>query len=175
MKQGSIRPSALGIAGFYFFMFVLVFWPIVDLTSSVWPLQPGNLQWRYGFLGLMSAYLHTPILAIFLASVLAFVLDHSLTLRLISVVCFFGALLLFLVLILFPLDVIQLRGTAPEERLLSFQAGAALAELKHFTAFISLLLLGFGGWRTARELSKLIKGTKGSDLTAAALKAQKTD
>ncbi len=173
MSQGSIRASALSIAGAYFFMFVLVFWPVVDLTSSVWPLQPGNLQWRYGSMGLLAAYLHTPILAIVLSMGLAFVLRQRAALRLLSILSFFGVLVLFLVLVLFPLDVIQLRGTVAEEALPSFQAGALLAELKHFTAFISLLLLGIGGWRTVGRLSRKSRASQASQLTADVLKAQK--
>ena len=173
MSQGTIRPSALSVAGAYFFMFVLVFWPMVDLASSIWPLQMGNLQWRYGFMGLMAAYLHTPILAVVLAMGLAYYLQHSLTLRLLSLLGFLGALVLFIVLVLFPLDVIQLRSQIAQERLSSFQAGALLAELKHFTAFVALLLLGFGGWRTARDLSKKNRSPEGSQLTAEVLKAQK--
>ena len=175
MSQGTIRPSALSIAGAYFFMFILVFWPVVDLTSSVWPLQLGNLQWRYGVMGLMAAYLHTPILAVVLAMGLAFVLQHQVALRLLSILSFLGVLGLFLVLVLFPLDVIQLRSAMAEERLSSFQAGALLAELKHLTAFVALLLLGMGGWRTAREISRKSRSPEGSQLTAEVLKAQKKD
>jgi len=87
MQQEKMRPSTIGVAGFYFFMFVLVFWPMADLLSSIWPLQLGNLQWRYGAMGLMAAYLHTPILALLLASLLCFVLNHRPALRLISILC----------------------------------------------------------------------------------------
>jgi len=175
MSQGSIRPSALSVAGAYFFMFVLVFWPVVDLTSSVWPLQPGDLQWRYGFMGLMAAYLHTPILAVVLAMGLALVRKQRVVLRLLSILSLLGVLVLFVVLVFFPLDVIQLRNSIVEERLPSFQAGAFFAELKHFTAFVALLLLGIGGWRTAGNLSRKSRTSVGSQLTADVLKAQKRD
>jgi hypothetical protein len=123
----------------------------------------------------MSAYLHTPTLALVLAMGLAFVLGHGKSLRLFSVLCLLGALVLLIVLVLFPLDVIQLRSVTPEERLPAFQAGAVLAALKHLTGFVALLLLGVGGWRTAGDLSKLTRSSEGSQLTAEVLKAQKLD
>ena len=175
MSQGTIRPSTLGIAGAYFFMSVLVFWPLVDLTTTFWPPQPGSLQWRYGFMGLMASYLHTPILAILLAMGLAYVREQPGALRFLSVLSLLGALVLLLVVILFPLDVIQLRASTEEGRLGSFQAGALLAELKHLTALVSLILLGWGAWRTARDLSRRTRSSEGSKLTAEVLKAQKKD
>jgi hypothetical protein len=171
MPKGMTRPSNIAVAGFYFFMFVLVFWPVVDWLSSIWPLQFGNLQWRYGSMGLMAAYLHTPILALFLAAFFGFLMDHRLTLRLVSVVSLLTALVLVVVLILFPLDVIQLRGGVAEEQRASFLAGAVLAELKHFTALISLLLLSVGGWKTAKSIYR----PEGPQATADVLKAQQSD
>ena len=63
----------------------------------------------------------------------------------------------------FALDVIQLRSARAPESLPSFQAGALIAEAKHFTAFITLSLLGLGGWKTAGDLGKEAKssGAKG--------------
>jgi hypothetical protein len=175
MSQGNTRTSQLFIAGAYFFLFLLVFWPVVDLATTGWPFRPGDVQWRYGFMGLMTAYSHTPILAMLLAMGLAFVLRHRKTLRLISFLCLVGAVGLLIVLILFPLDVIQLRSVTPPENLQFFQTGALLSELKHLTAGVTLFLLGLGGWRTAGTMAKLARSTSGSNLTAEVIKTQKRD
>ncbi len=175
MSQGTIRASKLSIAGVYLFMFLLAVWPMVDLMSSAWPPQPGNLQWRYGFIGITAAFLHTPILAGLLAMVFAFLLGHSGALRALSILALVVALGFLIVLILFPLDALQLRSVTPAERLSQFQVGATIVELKHFTAMLTLLFLGFGGWRTAGRLAKRTKGSEGSQLTAEVLKAQKRD
>ena len=37
--------SSWAILGFYFFAFILVFWPVADLITNTWPIQLGNLQW----------------------------------------------------------------------------------------------------------------------------------
>ena len=175
MSQGNIRASALLIAGAYFFLALLFFWPLMDLASTGWPFRPGSLEWRYGFLGLMTAYWHTPILSMVLSMGLALVLQHRWTFRLLSVLCILWAVFLLIVLVLFPLDVIQLRSVTPEENLAFFQAGALFSELKHLTAFVAVSLLGWGGWRTARGMPNLSRSAAGSDLTAEVLKAQKRD
>jgi hypothetical protein len=172
MVQGNLRPSALTLAGVYIFLLFLFLWPLVDLASTVWPFLPGSLQWRYGFLGLLTAYWHTPILAIVLGMFVAMYFQHRKTLRALSVFSFLWAACLFVVLILFPLDVIQLRAMTPAENRSTFQAGAIFSELKHLTAFAVVLLLGWGGWRTGRKLPGA-RDPESSDLTAEVLKAQK--
>lgn len=152
MNRSSLRISPLAYRGIYFFMFVLVFWPAADLLTNAWPTQFGNVQWRYGFMGLMGGFLHTPILGITIAMIVAFVLGHTRMLRVLSGLSLAGAVLLGLVLVFFPLDVIQVRSVRPPAQSTPFLAGALIAELKHLTSFVALLLIGLGGWRTARTL-----------------------
>ena len=175
MSKGTVRASGLTIAGAYFFLVFLCIWPLVDLAATAWPLRVGSLEWRYGFMGLMTSYLHTPILAFVLGMALAFFLGHRKTFRFLSILCLLAAVLLLIVLGLFPLDAIQLRGVQPAERLSAFQMGALVAELKNLTAFITLSLLAVGGWRTAGRMAKKSRSTGASELTAEVLKAQKRD
>jgi hypothetical protein len=60
-----------------------------------------------------------------------------------------GALALLLIMGVFALDVVQVRSMRPPESLPAFLAGAAISEAKHFTAFLVLVALGVGSWRTA--------------------------
>jgi hypothetical protein len=175
MSQGTIRISKLAVVGAYLFLALLFIWPAVDLIATGWPLKPGNLEWRYGFLGLLTAYLHTPMLAMILAMAAAFFLRHRLTLRLLGLFCLLCALGLFVVVVLFPLDVIQLRSATPSENLSFFQTGALLSEGKHLTALVTLSLLGLGAWRTAGAMPKESRTKEGSELTAEVLRAQKRD
>ncbi len=154
MSQRTIRPSALGVVGAYFFLFLLVFWPAVDFLTTVWSPRLGSVEWRYGAVGLMAAYLTTPILGIGLAMVLAYALRHTRTLLFLSVISLLGALFLIPAMGSFALDVLQLRNARPPEALPSFQAGALIAEMKHLTAFVALSLFCLGGWKTAGDLSK---------------------
>jgi len=175
MSTETSRVSSWYVAGAYSLCVVLVFWPAADLLTSAWPTQFGAIQWRYGFLGLMSAFLHTPILSIALAMALAFWIGHSAVIRGLAIVSLLGSLTLFLVMVFFALDVIQLRNATPPESLAAFQVGAVSSELKHLTAFVTLSLLGVGGWKTAGIMSHKSRSSQKSDLTAEVLKAQKRD
>ena len=141
--------SRSAIRGIYLFAFVLAFWPLADLITNTWPFQLGNMQWRYGFMGLLAGFLHTPILGLTLAMIVAYAMRQQKALRVISAISILGAAVLLGVMVLFALDVVQIRSTVPEARLPSYQVGALIAELKHFTSFLALLLLGIGGWKTS--------------------------
>lgn len=141
--------SSWGVRGLYLFAFLLVFWPLADLVTNTLPFQIGNVRWRYGFAGLMAGFLHTPILGLVLATMVAFWRRSRATLRALAFVELLGAVLLVLVMITFALDVVQVRPTRPPESIPSFLAGAGISEAKHLTAFLALLLLGIGSWRTA--------------------------
>lgn len=175
MSQGISRHSRMMVFGAYLFLTLLVFWSAVDLVTTGWPMRFGSVEWRYGFMGLLTAYLHTPVLALFLAMGLSLFLGHRTALRVLAMVCLLAALGLFIVLILFPLDVIQLRSVTPPENLRFFQTGAILSELKHFTSFLVLILLGAGGWRTGGRMQGKVRASEGSGLTAEVLKAQKRE
>lgn len=154
MSHPTDNASRLAITGLYLFAALLVFWPILDLVTTSWPPQFGTLQWRYGMMGLLASYTHTPILGLVLAMIAAFGLRHTGVLRTVSVLSLLGGLVLLIVLVMFPLDVVQMGSNAPPEARPSMKAGAIIAELKHGTGFLALVLLGLGGWRTAGYLSK---------------------
>jgi len=149
MKSQTTEMSSWAARGLYFFAFLLFFWPLADLVTNTLPFQVGNVRWRYGFAGLMAGFLHTPILGLVLATFVAFWRRSRGTLRTIALVELIGAILLILVMVMFALDVVQVRATRPPESLPSFVAGAAISEAKHLTAFVALLLLGIGSWKTA--------------------------
>lgn len=148
--------------GLYLFAFLLVFWPLADLVTNTMPFQVGNVRWRYGFAGLMAGFLHTPILGLVLATLVAFWQRSRATLRTLAVVQLVGAAILVLVMVTFALDVVQVRTTRPPDSLPSFLAGAGISEAKHFTAFLALLLLGIGSWRTAAGMQPSRAGAEGS-------------
>ena len=137
MTHSRPRVSRWAIRGLYFFTFILIFWPIADLITNVWPLQPGNVQWRYGFMGLLAGFLHTPILGLALAMSLAYAMKHGRTLRMLSAINLIGAAGLLAALLVFPLDVVQLESAVPTEGLPSFQGGSLITEFKYFTSFLA--------------------------------------
>ncbi len=175
MSQGTNRVSGVFVFGAYLFLAILFFWPVVDLFSNTWPLQPGNIQWRVGFMGLFTAYLQTPLLAMVLSMALAFVLSHKVTLKVFSVFCFLGVVVMGIAVGLFALDAIQLRSGIPEENRAGFNAGIILTELKFFSVFLVLVFLSWGGWKTAGSVPGKPKSSERAEVTAEVLKAQQRE
>jgi len=152
MRSHKSEMSSWSVRGLYLFAFLLVFWPLADLVTNTLPFQIGSVRWRYGFGGLMAGFLHTPILGLVLATLVAFWHRSRATLRALGFLELLASILLVVVMVTFALDALQLRGTRPPESLPSFTAGAIIAEAKHCTAFLALLLLGVGSWRTAAKM-----------------------
>jgi hypothetical protein len=124
--------------------------PALDFVTNVWPLHVGDLQWRYGTVGLLSGFLLTPLLGVLLATLVAAVLRHALLQRLLAVLDLVAAALLLLGCALFLLDALQYRGNVPAEAKATFDVGTGKALLKHFTGAGVLAWLGVVGWKAAR-------------------------
>jgi hypothetical protein len=150
-KAGSLSPFAA--AGLYLLLAILLVWPVVDLVVNTWPPRPMTLMWRYGFFGLASGFVHTPLLALGLGVVVSNTYAHRRMLRVVAVICLLGALALLGVCVIFPLDAMDaaaLRGSSMPAVQASLQTtGAVIAVAKHATGAIALLLLGIGGWRSS--------------------------
>lgn len=149
-------------AGLYLFAFSLAFWPLTDLALNVWPPQPGNVQWRYGFAGLLSAFLHTPTLGMVLALAVAWVSGQRTVLRVLGILQMVIAVTLLGIMILFALDLLQVRGLRPPDSLPAMFAGGITAGLKYLTALTALGLLGFGATRLARNMGGAAPAEAGS-------------
>jgi len=149
MRLDHSPPSAWSVAGLYLFGILLFFWPLTDLVTNALPIQLGNLHWRYGFGGLLAAYLNTPILGLVLLMAVAHWLGHTRTLSFLSVLELMMAVGLLAVIVVFALDMVQVRASRPEAARPAVLAGGSIAIAKHLTAAVVLTLLGVGGWRTA--------------------------
>lgn len=157
MRSDHSPPSTWSVAGLYLFGILLVFWPFTDLLTNALPVRLGNLHWRYGFGGLLAAYLNTPILGLVLLMAVAYWMGHGRMLRFLSVVEILIAAGLLVVIVVFALDLVQVRASRPEAARPAVLAGGAIAIAKHVTAAVVFTLLGIGGWRTARRLADVAR------------------
>lgn len=149
MTGSSLQPSPWAVRALYLFALVLVVMPMLDLVTTVLPARPGEFSWRYGAFGLMAGYLHTPMLGLVLGLVVAYWVEHRWVLKLGGVVAGLGALFLGLVMVVFALDVLQMRGMRAEEVQSAVLAGGLLQEIKYLSAALVLAPLGYGAWQTA--------------------------
>jgi hypothetical protein len=147
-------PSRWAVVALYAFAFTLFFWPVTDLVTNALPLQLGNVRWRYGFLGLLGSYLLTPSVGIFVASGVAYALRHRRTLRVLSVLELIIAIALLAAMAMFVLDLMQVRGTRPEEARAATLVGGVITLCKEGTAAGVLAILGVGAWRTAGRMPR---------------------
>jgi len=130
---------------------LLILLSLVDLVANIWPLQFGQLEWRYGAWGLLSAYLLTPLLGTILLAAAAALLGHNRALSVLSWLNLTAAGLLVVGSVLFVLDVVQLRGAVPLGDQSRFDTGAAKALIKYFAVGGVLAWLGFACRSAARQ------------------------
>ena len=148
MSVDDVSPWLL--RGVYLFGFALMLTAAIDLFTTVWPMRPSDIGWRYGFLGLGAGYLQTPTLGLALIAGVAIWDDNVAILRVVGVICIATALLLLAVMGLFALDVLQMRQLRPEEAQASVLAGGIFQEVKYLVAFFVLAFMGHGSLKTAK-------------------------
>jgi len=148
--------SSAAVWGLYLFAAVLISSPLIDLLATAWPPRATDLSWRYGFLGLAAGSLHTPLIGIAIAMVVANVEDHVGALRALGIGCLVAAVALLPVLALWPMDVLQMRDLRAPEVQRGVVIGGVIQEIKYVGACVVLGLLGVGcmqmagGTRAAR-------------------------
>lgn len=141
----------LGAPG-YLLAALLVVVPLGDYLASVWPLRPGELQWRYASEGLLAGFLLTPYLGLALASSVAAWRGHGRVLQ------WLGRLTAVTVVVLvgvdggFVLDVLQLRETVPREALARYDLGAAKTVVEYLLVAVALGVSSVVLVRTGRAL-----------------------
>lgn len=159
MSQSEVSPWVF--RGLYLFAFVLVASPLADLASTVWPMRPTDLTWRYGFLGLGAGYLHTPLLGVTLAMMVAWWTENPGIARGVGFVMLASSVVLLTAMGMFMLDVLQMRGLREPEVRQAVLVGGLLQELKYGTAVLVLAALGFGSVRTAAQLARSSRAAGG--------------
>lgn len=137
----------------YLFGFALILTAAIDLLTTVWPLRPAEMAWRYGFLGLAAGYLQTPTLGLALIAGAAIWQEHVLPLRLVGTLSMLTALILLGIVGVFGLDVLAMRQMRPEEAQMGVLVGGVLQEVKYVVALFVFALLGHGCLKTAKRLS----------------------
>ena len=152
MKTDDISPWIPASA--YLFGIALILTAKIDLLTTVWPMRPTDMAWRYGFLGLSAGYLQTPTLGLGLIAGTAMWKEHVLPLRAVGAVCLLTALTLVGVMGVFALDVLAMRQLRPEEAQAGVLMGGVFQEVKYFVATFVFAFLGHGSLKSATAMAK---------------------
>lgn len=137
--------------GIYLFGIAFMLTAAIDLFTTVWPMRPSEMTWRYGFLGLAAGYLQTPALGLLMIALGAIWQRNAGLLRGVGVVCLVTAVLYLVIMGVFALDVIQVRQIRPPEVQAGVLYGGIFQEIKYFVAMCVFVLLGQGCLKTARQ------------------------
>jgi len=135
------------IAPLYLLAFLLVATPLMDFVTSIVPLRPGDIEWRFASVGLLSGFLLTPLLGVALAIGAAHLGGHLRFQRVLAIVNLVVAASCIGLLVFFVLDIFQLKVAVQPEAAEAFKSAALKAVIKHVSFFLTL---GFLGWRGIR-------------------------
>lgn len=149
MKQDEV--SAWLPLGIHLFGVALMLTAAIDLMTTVWPVRPTEISWRYGFLGLSAGYLQTPTLGLLLIAGTALWRHQPNVMRAAGIVSLVTAVVLVLVMAMFGLDVLQIRELRSDDLQSTVLAGGLFQEVKFFVAMLVFLMLGLGCLRTVRD------------------------
>jgi len=159
MSERSYRTLEALSGPLYFLALLLICTPLVDILANIWPLNFGDVAWRYGAVGMFSGFVLTPLLGVALACWIAVSLGHYLLQRVLGWLSLISAVVLFVAAAGFSLDVVQLRHTVPTnppQAMWTFEIGAAKALLKHVTAALSLVWFAVAMRRALRDAQGVI-------------------
>lgn len=127
-------------------MFFLL--PLGDFFTTVYPFRFGEERWRFGAVGSLGNVTLLPLLGLFMALVLATMLDHRQVRRVLGWACLVFAVIFGIMTVLFMLDFFQMRGQVKPQFQKVMDVAATGSIIKQmFTLFALILLsrLGMSG------------------------------
>lgn len=126
--------------------------PILDWAAKSYPFHPSLLQWRFGALVSLIPILGIVLTGFALLGAIAAFCGQRPVMRALAGVAALGAALALVVLVLFVLDVTQMRGSVTEEAMRLGMTKALISGSA--TALMSTVALGsmaLGLWRAAAD------------------------
>lgn len=151
---------------------ILVLFPVLDLLPALWPLQPGEIAWRFSVGGLVSRIVLMPLIGLALAYAAAVLLDQVRVLKVLAVLNALLVLVLLAGVMVFVMDASQMRLRVAPDALDRFDVGAATALVKYGLGCLILLGLLVSEWRTASTMSRRREAAR-SEASAALLQRAK--
>ncbi len=142
-KQSSVVGTAYAMAC------VLVFFPLADLGTNLWPWKVGAPTWRYGSYGLLSGYVLTALLGLALALATAILARHNRMARGLAVLSGLLGVVFLASTAVYGLDAIQVHAGAPAGARTQFAIGTAKALFKNVFSMMVLFWFARAGWRAS--------------------------
>ena len=138
----------------YFVGLLLVLTPLADFMTSVWPLQPGEIRWRFASAALLGGFLFTPLIGSVIGVVVSGLMEHRRAQKAIAIINLVSAGVLVGMIGLLLLDALHLRRAVPADAQSAVRTSAVRAALKHGSVTLALVWLGMTGLRGAAAIKK---------------------
>jgi hypothetical protein len=132
---------------------LLVVIPFVQAVSQLWPLQLGNIQWRYAAANALSSVLLLPFLGLMMLLLLARAFESRRLSTVVGAVSALFALLLAGSLVLFALDALQLKTIVTSQQMAGFQNASIRVGLVTLIFTVTFSLLALAGFRTPKTIA----------------------
>jgi hypothetical protein len=145
-------------------MALLIVSPLIELFVAAWPFQIRQAAWRLSFVGTAGASLGLPILALFLAFLLAALVADKLAMWLVSAFSVFGGVLCFLEAGVFSLDALEMKTHVRAALTQRYDAVSAWWLLKLCAAGVILFVMAVSSYRAAKHVRR--EPEAGSDKSA---------
>ena len=126
----------------YLMSALLIFLPIVDFVTSIFPFLPSSTKWRFASSAVFAGSLLIPLGGIALAMLVAGLMNHRFVLRWVGILSFLSAIGLVAVCALLALDVIELRAQAESEVRNAIVLSGVRAIFKNLVMSASLIYIG---------------------------------
>lgn len=145
---------------------LLIAIPFLQAGEQLWPLQLGDIRWRYGAAAALSSVLLLPFLGLMIMLVVAKAAESKGVARAVGAIASLLVVGLLGSLVLFALDALQLKTIVPTQAMTKFETGSArvvLVTLIFTIAFSMLMITAFKNSRgdaatTKRGVKKAEEG-----------------
>lgn len=149
-EQGS-RAFAGALA---FVGIVCIAYPFADLLLNNWPIQVGDIAWRFQFVGMMSQLLITPLIGVAFLAGAGILNQGGPFLKLGGFVSLVTGLLVLLLTVSFILDGLQLRNLVAADEIPIFQMSMIRALLKNLITGVGFIYVGYGAIKAGSEMRR---------------------
>ncbi|MEO7455454.1 MAG: hypothetical protein ABIY52_04280 [Gemmatimonadaceae bacterium] len=123
---------------------LLVFIPLYDAATSLYPFNVASSQWRFGAFGLLSNALMLPASGALIAVAAAAAFMQPRMLRFLGIVSWVAVVVIVLSMVLFALDAVQSRRLIRADMQLSYMVATATALVKLVLGALGFALLARG-------------------------------
>lgn len=134
------------------FAVLLVALPLMDWVGAVWPVEPGDAEWRFGAVVLLSDALVLPLLGLIILAVVGAVGEKKWLQETTAGLSGLAATPLLVALPVFLLDALEMRGDVLGGARLAFDMNALRTVFVIGFAVIVLSALGWAGYKGSRPV-----------------------